>query len=154
MSKAPTEQQIIIAKRQKARHYAMQALYQWKMSGSNLNQIEAEFHTDNDFSKVDSEYFHELLHKIPACIDVLDDAIEPTLTDIALHEIGPVEHALLRMSVYELKHRIDVPYKVVVNEAVALAKKFGPADSHKFVNAVLDKVVVEFRGAELKAAGR
>jgi N utilization substance protein B len=65
-----------------------------------------------------------------------------------------VEHALLRLAVYELKERIDVPYKVVINEAVALAKKFGPADSHKFVNAVLDKVVVQYRGAELSAAGR
>jgi N utilization substance protein B len=65
---APTAQQLLVAKRQKARHYAVQALYQWRMSGSALNKIEAEFHTDNDFSKVDSEYFHELLHEVPAQI--------------------------------------------------------------------------------------
>jgi N utilization substance protein B len=153
MSK-PTDQQILIAKRQKARHYAVQALYQWKMSGSALNKIEAEFHTDNDFTKVDSDYFHELLHEVPAQVDELDAAIEPALRDLAISEMGPVEHALLRMSVYELKHRIDVPYKVVINESVALAKKFGPADCHKFVNAILDRVVIQFRSAELKAAGR
>jgi len=154
MSKPLTEKQVLIAKRRKSRHYAMQALYQWKMSGSPLNQIEAEFRTDNDFSKVDSEYFHELLHEVPAQLDVLDEAIEPTLTDKKLSEIGPVELALLRMAIYELKERIDVPYKVVINEAVSLAKKFGPEDSHKFVNAVLDKVAANFRNAELQAGGR
>jgi transcription antitermination protein NusB len=153
MSK-PNEQQILIAKRQKARHYAMQALYQWKMSGSTLNKIEAEFHSDNDFSKVDGEYFHELLHEVPAQLDEIDDAIVPTLKDLSIEEMGPVEHALLRMAVYELKVRIDVPYKVVINEAVALAKKFGPAESHKFVNAVLDKVAEKYRKTELKASGR
>jgi N utilization substance protein B len=154
MAKQLSEQQILIGKRQKARHYAVQALYQWKMSQSPLNQIEAEFRTDNDFKKVDAEYFHELLHEVPACLDELDDAIAPNLVDRTIDELGPIEHALLRMSVYELKARIDVPYKVVINEAVALAKKFGPEDSHKFVNAVLDKVVVQYREVELKAAGR
>ena len=172
MSKALTEKQLLIARRQKARHYAMQALYQWRMSGSSLNQIEAEFitnleartpgenefnqieaefHTDNDFAKVDGEYFHELLHKVPAEVDELDALIEPALVDRALDEIGPVEHALLRMAIYELKHRIDVPYKVVINEAVSLAKKFGPEDSHKFVNAILDKVAAQFRAIEMQS---
>lgn len=154
MAKQLTEQQILIGKRQKARHYAMQALYQWKMSGSSLNQIEAEFRTDNDFSKVDGEYFHELLHEVPAQLDELDAAIEPALSDRSLDEIGPVEIALLRLAVYELKSRIDVPYKVVINEAVSLAKKFGPTDSYKFMNAVLDKVAEQYRSIELKAAGR
>ena len=151
MSKPLTDKQLLIAKRQKARHYAMQALYQWRMSGSSLNQIEAEFHTDNDFTKVDSDYFHELLHKVPAEIDEIDALIEPALKDLALDEIGPVEHALLRMAIYELRHRIDVPYKVVINEAVSLAKKFGPEDSHKFVNAVLDKVALQCRSLEIQA---
>lgn len=151
---APTPQQTQVAKRRKARHYAVQALYQWKMASASLNQIEAEFRTDNDFNKVDGEYFHELLHNIPAQLDELDDAIAPTLTDRALHEINPVELALLRMAVYELKARIDVPYKVVINEAVSLAKKFGATESHKFINAVLDKVAEQYRGVELKAAGR
>lgn len=154
MPKPLSDKQILIAKRRKSRHYAMQALYQWKMSGSPLNQIEAEFQVDNDFSKVDREYFHELLHKVPTQIDLLDKAIAPALVDREVREIGPVELALLRMAIYELKERIDVPYKVVINEAVSLAKKFGPEDSHKFINAILDKVVVQYRGAELQAAGR
>ena len=151
MSKTLTEKQLLIGKRQKARHYAMQALYQWRMSGSSLNQIEAEFHTDNDLTKVDSDYFHELLHEVPAQVDEIDALIEPALIDRALDEVGPVEHALLRMAVYELRQRLDVPYKVVINEAVSLAKKFGPEDSHKFVNAVLDRIAPQFRSPEIQA---
>lgn len=151
---AITEQQAQVARRRKARHYVVQALYQWQMAASPLNQIEAEFRTDNDFAKVDTEYFHELLHQVPACLGALDEAIAPALTDRSLDEVGPVEIAVLRMAVYELQHRLDVPYKVVINEAVALTKKFGATDSHKFINAVLDKVVEKFRTVELKAAGR
>ncbi|NRB37168.1 MAG: transcription antitermination factor NusB [Pseudomonadales bacterium] len=151
MAKPLSDQQIMIAKRRKARHYAMQALYQWKMSHSSLNKIEAEFRTDNDFTKVDSEYFAELVHQVPAELDVIDAAIAPELIDRAIEEVNPVELALLRMSVYELKARLDVPYKVVINEAVALAKKFGAEDSHKFVNAVLDKVANNLRAAEVAA---
>lgn len=154
MAKPLDEKQVLIAKRRKARHYAVQALYQWKMSGSSLNQIEAEFRVDNDFGKVDTDYFSELLHEVPAQLTELDEVIAPALTDRSMEEIGPVEIALLRMSVYELKQRIDVPYKVVINEGVALAKKFGATDSHKFVNAVLDKVAEQFRQVELQAAGR
>ena len=151
MAKPLSDQQILIAKRRKARHYAMQALYQWKMSHSSLNKIEAEFRTDNDFTKVDSDYFSELVHQVPATLDELDEAIAPTLTDRAIHEVNPVELALLRMSVYELKARLDVPYKVVINESVSLAKKFGAEDSHKFINAVLDNVATQFRQIEIDA---
>ena len=154
MVKKVSEQQQKIAKRRKARHYAVQALYQWKMSQSSLNKIEAEFRTDNDFNKVDSDYFHELIHEVPAQLGEIDQAIVPTLTDRSFNEIGPVETALLRMSVYELKNRLDIPYKVVINEGVSLAKKFGATDSHKFINAVLDKVAESYRSVELKAAGR
>ncbi len=153
MSKSLTEEQLLVGKRRKARHYAMQALYQWKMSGSSINRIEAEFRTDNDFSKVDSEYFAQILHEVPAIVDELDTTIESGLTDRKLDEINPVELALLRMSVYELKQRIDVPYKVVINEAVSLGKKFGATDSHKFINAVLDKVAVQYREPEVKGNG-
>jgi N utilization substance protein B len=151
MSKKPTEQQLLIAKRRKARHYVMQALYQWKMSGSTLSQIEEEFRVDNDFSKVDDEYFCEILHAAPTIFDEINSAIEPYLVDRNLKEVGPVEMALLQMAIYELKARVDVPYKVVINEAVALAKKFGPEDSHKFINAILDKVSHQYRQAELSS---
>lgn len=152
MAKPLNDKQILIAKRRKARHYAMQALYQWKMSGSSLNQIEAEFRTDNDFGKVDTEYFHTLLHEVPAQLDELDADLQPVMTEREVEEVGPVEIALLRMALYELKARIDVPYKVVINEAVALAKKFGATDSHKFVNAVLDQLAEKYRAIEVQAA--
>ncbi len=149
--KTLTEHQILIAKRRKARHYAMQALYQWKMTRAPLNKIEAEFRTDNDFTKVDVLYFSDIVHQVPATLDVIDQTIEKHLTDRALTDINPVEHALLRMSVYELQSRIDTPYKVVINEAVSLAKKFGAEDSHKFINAILDKAAPEFRALEISA---
>jgi transcription antitermination protein NusB len=120
------------ATRRMARHYTMQALYQWKMAGSSINAIEAEFRVDNDMTNVDVEYFHEVLHGVP-------------------EHLSDIEAALLRMSTYELMFRIDVPYKVVINESVSLAKKFGAEDSHKFINGVLDKTAAVVRAPEVKA---
>ncbi|MDG2048490.1 MAG: transcription antitermination factor NusB [Halioglobus sp.] len=141
----------LAAERRKARHYGMQALYQWHMAGTAVSDIEAEFRMDYDFSHVDLEYFQSLLHKIPACLDELDGALEPLL-DRTLQDLDPIELTLLRMGVYELTWRIDVPYKVVINEEVALAKKFGATDSHKYVNGVLDKAARQLRKVEFDAA--
>ncbi|SMF23329.1 NusB antitermination factor [Alteromonadaceae bacterium Bs31] len=140
------------ATRSRARHYAMQAIYQWQMNDSPLNTIEAEFHTDNDMSKVDTEYFHEIFHGVAADKTVLDKSFEPYLKGLTLDKLDPVTLALLRQACYEFKNRIDVPYKVVINEAVNLAKKFGAEDSHKFVNGVLDKVAVDLREPEVRSA--
>lgn len=137
--------------RRQARHYAMQGLYQWKMAGSSINAIEAEFRADNDMSKVDLPYFQELLHKVPAQLDEVEAAFEPFLQGRNLQELDPITQALLRMSTYELLRRIDVPYKVVINESVALAKKFGATDAHKFINGVLDHAAVQLRAVEVKA---
>ncbi|MFC3116405.1 transcription antitermination factor NusB [Cellvibrio fontiphilus] len=139
------------ATRRMARHYAMQALYQWQMAGSSINAIEAEFRTDNDMSKVDVDYFHEILHAVPESLSDLEAAFTPYLVDRSLAELDAITRALLRMATYELKARIDVPYKVVINEAVALAKKFGAEDSHKFINGVLDKTAAVLRAVEVKA---
>lgn len=141
----------LAAERRKARHYGMQALYQWHMAGASLSDIEAEFLADYDFSHVDLEYFQALLHQVPASVDELDAAIEPLL-DRKLDQLDPIERTLLRMGMYELTHRIDVPYKVVINEEVALAKKFGATDSHKYINGVLDKAARELRKVEIDAA--
>ena len=141
----------LAAERRKARHYGMQALYQWHMAGAAVSDIEAEFRTDYDFSHVDLEYFQSLLHKIPACLDELDEALEPLL-DRKLKDLDPIELTLLRMGMYELTWRIDVPYKVLINEEVALAKKFGATDSHKYVNGVLDKAARQLRKVEVDAA--
>lgn len=139
------------ATRRMARHYAMQALYQWQMAGSSLNAIEAEFRTDNDMSKVDVAYFHELLHGVPEQLSELDAIYQPFLVDRSLDELDAITRALLRMATFEFKNRIDVPYKVVINEAVSLAKKFGAEDSHKFINGVLDKTAAVVRSPEVNA---
>ncbi|TVZ40684.1 NusB antitermination factor [Alteromonadaceae bacterium 2753L.S.0a.02] len=143
---------VTAATRSRARHFAMQAIYQWQMNGNPLNVIEAEFHTDNDMSKVDTDYFHEIFHGVAAHKTELDESFQPYLKSLTLEKIDPVTLALLRQASYEFKHRVDVPYKVVINEAVNLAKKFGAEDSHKFVNGVLDKVAADLRPLEVKAA--
>lgn len=136
--------------RSKARHYGMQALYQWAITKNTLNVIEAEFHADNDMSKVDIDYFHEIVHKVPANLTEVENDFLPFVNDISLAQIDPVTLALLRMSCYELRYRIDVPYKVIINESLRLSKKFGATDSFKFINGVLDKVASRLRAAELK----
>ena len=141
----------LAAERRKARHYGMQALYKWYMTGSALTEIEVEFRTEYDFDHVDLEYFQALLHGVPAEVDALDAALSPLL-DRKLEELDPIEHSLLRMGLFELRQRIDVPYKVVINEAVALAKKFGATDSHKYINGVLDRAARSLRKVEIDAA--
>ncbi|HEY7772569.1 MAG TPA: transcription antitermination factor NusB [Marinagarivorans sp.] len=140
------------ALRSKARHYAMQALYQWQMTKMPLNVIEAEYRTDNDMSKVDVDYLHELIHQVPANITTIETDFLPHVTDITLAQIDPISLAILRLSCYELRYRLDVPYKVVINEGLNLAKRFGATDSHKFINGVLDKVAPRLREAEVKGA--
>lgn len=146
--------QTLPAQRSKARHYAMQALYQWSVTQNPLHVIEAEFHTDNDMTVVDTEYFHELVHQVPAQLATVETDFLPYVTDMSLQELDPITLALLRLATYELRFRVDVPYKVVINEALRLAKKFGATDSYKFINGVLDKVAARLRAAEVKAAGR
>ena len=141
----------LAAERRKARHYGMQALYKWYMTGAELNEVEAEFRAEYDFDHVDLEYFQALLHGVPAEVDALDAALSPLL-DRKLEELDPIEHSLLRIGLYELRQRIDVPYKVVINEAVALAKKFGATDSHKYINGVLDRAARSLRKVEVEAA--
>jgi len=146
----------LAARRHKARHYAMQALYQWHMAGASLNEIEAEFRTDYDFGKVDDEYFHALLHEVPAQLEDIEAIFAQFMVERSLEELDPIERALLRLATFELKERIDVPYKVVINESVSLARKFGATDSHKFINGVLDQVARQLRQAEIaevEAAG-
>jgi len=128
---------------------ALQALYQWQMAGASISQIEAEFMVDNDMNLVDGAYFRELLHGIPARLTEFDKLIEPLL-DRPLKDVDTIELALIRMGAYELKERLDVPYRVVINEEVELAKKFGGTDGHKFVNGILDKLAARLRMAEIR----
>ena len=144
--KAPTGK---LAARREARSLSVQALYQWHMAGQAINEIEAQFRVDNDFAKVDGAYFHEILHGVPANKGEIDGLILPCL-DRPMGEVDPVELAVLRLSCYELLKRIDVPYRVVINEGIELAKIFGATDGHKFVNGVLDKLAPKLRSAELR----
>lgn len=137
------------ANRSRARHLAMQACYQWQMTGNSLESIEAEFHADNDMGKVDVEYFHQLFHGVAKNKSELDELYSPYLKGLTISGLDPVTLAILRLGSYEMKFRIDVPYKVVINEAVNVAKKFGAADSHKFVNGVIDRVAMDLRAPEI-----
>ena len=140
------------AARRKARHYGMQALYQWQMTKNALQDIETQFLTDYDFSNVDREYFHELVFTVPSCVSELEEAFTPYSQGRTLAELDPIELALLRVGSYELVKRIDIPYKVAINESVSLAKKFGASQSHKYINAVLDKLAKNVRAVELNAS--
>lgn len=139
------------AARGRARRIAMQALYQWHMTDNPLHVIEAECHVENEMEKVDTEYFSELFHGVAKQKTVLDELFKPYVVGLTFDQLDPISLAVLRLSTYELKQRIDVPYRVVINEAINLTKKYGAADSHKFVNGVLDKVAPDLRKAEVKA---
>ncbi|MBL0709865.1 MAG: transcription antitermination factor NusB [Colwellia sp.] len=126
--------------RRKARELAVQAIYSWQISQNSVNDIEVNFITDNVKRRFDIEYFQLLLRGVTANINELDLAISPHV-DRALDDIDHVEKAILRVAVFELSDCQEVPYRVVINEAIELAKSFAADDSHKFVNGVLDKVV-------------
>ena len=143
MSQANT----LAAQRRKARHFGLQALYQWTLSNASLVNIDAEFRVDNDFRHTDGDYFQAILRGVMQDVEALEALFSPLL-DRALDDLDPIERNLLRMGTFELKERIDVPYKVVINEAVSLAKKFGATESHRYINGVLDKVASELRTVE------
>ncbi|WP_455206527.1 transcription antitermination factor NusB [Kaarinaea lacus] len=133
-----------------ARKRAVQALYMWEMTKINLSDIDQQFVLEHDMNTVDMKYFHELLHQIPAHADVIDDHIN-SLLDRPFDEVDPVERAVMRLGVYELQYRPDIPYRVVINEAVEIAKTFGAEDGYKYVNSILDGVAKKLRATEVKA---
>lgn len=132
-----------------ARQLAVQAIYQWQIAGQDLMDIQKQFAEENNLKKVDKKYFRELLQNIPKCIDDLDQHTS-SLLDRNIEDVDPIERAIIRIGTYELDRRLDVPVKVVINESVELAKKFGADQSHKYVNGILDGVAKKLRSAELK----
>ena len=126
--------------RRKARELAVQAIYSWQISQNTVNDIEVNFITENSKRRFDIEYFQLLIRGVTQHIAELDTAISPHV-DRPLDDIDHVEKAILRVAVFELSHCQEVPYRVVINEAIELAKAFAADDSHKFVNGVLDKAV-------------
>ena len=133
--------------RRKARELAVQALYSWQLSQNSVTDIDANFLTDNSARRFDIAYFQKLLHGVTADISNIDNTISPHV-DRPLADVDPVEKAILRVAIFELNDCLDVPYKVVINEAIELAKSFAADDSHKFVNGVLDKAVKLIRPQE------
>lgn len=134
--------------RRKARELAVQAIYSWQLSKNPVEQIELSIVTSNNMEKVDSDYFLELLRAVVSNSAELDSKIKPYLGRLP-EELDPVEKAILRVATYELVERKDVPFKVVINESIELAKSFGAEESHKFVNGVLDKAIKTLRKHEL-----
>ncbi|MBT5231861.1 MAG: transcription antitermination factor NusB [Methylococcales bacterium] len=135
--------------RSKARQCLVQALYEWQMSGSALSQIEADFLANPHNKNMEAGFFKKLLHAIPKGTNELDDHLSKVL-DRKVDELDLVEKAILRLGVYELLHKPEVPYRVVINEGVELAKVFGADKSHRYINGVLDKMASALRATEIK----
>lgn len=135
--------------RSRARRTAMQGLYEWQVAGNDPLDVYHTYQTEHDLKKVDEDYFKELMLGVPNKVQELDAAIKPHLTR-PVKEIDPVELAILRLACYELMYRPDVPYRVVLNESVELAKTFGGEAGHKFVNGILDKVALDIRPVEVR----
>ncbi len=133
-----------------ARRCAVQALYQWQMTGESLTRIELNFVEEERLKGAQKNYFAEIFHGIPKQLNKIDEALAE-FVDRPVEKIDPVERAVLRIGVYELINRLDTPYKVIINEGVNLAKYFGADGSHKYVNGVLDKVSQKIREAEVTA---
>ncbi|HDR1022670.1 TPA: transcription antitermination factor NusB [Pasteurella multocida] len=128
-----------VSPRRRARECAVQALYSWYVSQNSPAEIELEFVAEQDLKGVDVAYFRKLFRQTAENVEAVDEIMAPYL-DRDVNEVDPIEKAILRLAVYELKFELDVPYKVVINEAIEVAKVFGADDSHKYVNGVLDKV--------------
>jgi N utilization substance protein B len=141
------EKHLINGKR-RARKLALQALYQWLMSGSELHEIEAQFRVINNMDKVDTEYFCHLLHGVPEHVTDLETNLTP-FVDREIAGLNPIELTVLRIGAFELMYCPEIPYKVVLDEAISLAKEFGSQDGHKYVNGVLNNLAQKVRTIEI-----
>ena len=141
------EKQSISGKR-KARKLALQALYQWLMSGSDLYEIEVQFRAANNMSKIDDGYFCRLLYGIPSHIQEVETSFSPFL-DREVESLNPIELTVLRLGSFELLHCPEIPYKVVLNESISLTKEFGSQDGYRYVNGVLNNLAQQVRTLEI-----
>lgn len=141
------EKQSISGKR-RARRLVLQALYQWSMSGHDLSEVEAQFRVANNMLKVDDDYFCRLLHGIPKHLSALEEGFAPFL-DRPVAGLNPVELAVLRIGAFELAYCPEIPYKVILDESISLAKEFGSQDGHRYVNGVLNNLARQIRALEI-----
>jgi N utilization substance protein B len=140
-----------IKKRKHARDKALQALYQWQLSGEDLDWIRDQFIEEQGVEAGDPEYFLELLYRIPSQVNQLDELFRKHISQFE-ERVDPIETNILRIATYEFQRHLEIPYKVVINEAINLARTYGADDSHKFVNGVLDPLARELRSIETSAA--
>ncbi|CAN7259439.1 transcription antitermination factor NusB [Trinickia sp. LjRoot230] len=136
--------------RRRSRELATQGLYQWLLSGAPVGEIDAQLHDAQGFDKADKEHLDALLHGVIRDAEALSADLTPCL-DRPIEQLSPVERAVLLVAVYEFKCHPDIPYRVIINEAVELAKTFGGVDGYKYVNGVLDKLALRLRAAEAQA---
>ncbi|HEX7643973.1 MAG TPA: transcription antitermination factor NusB [Burkholderiaceae bacterium] len=139
--------------RHRAREFALQGIYEWLLNKEDAGAIEAHIREAHGFDKADAEHFDSLLHGALKDVAQLRTDLAP-LIDRPMDLLSPVEHAALLIGAYELKNHLEIPYKVVINEAVELTKSFGGIDGHKYVNGVLDKLAAKVRSVEVTAAGQ
>lgn len=135
--------------RRRAREFALQGLYQWQLAKSDPGSIVQQLAESKGFEKLDEPYFKMLLHGTVNGAADLESDIAPCL-DRSFASLSPVERGILLLATYELRHQLEVPYRVIINEAVEIAKEYGGTDGHKFVNGVLDKLAARLRAAEAK----
>ena len=139
--------------RTRSRRRALQAVYAMQLSGVDAKNAIAQFAHEQANEVADLEYFEDLVRGVGTHHKALDAALQPFL-DRDIEEVDAIERAMLRIAAYELRHRPDVPYRVVINEAIETAKRFGSEHGHTYVNGVLDRAALEWRPAEANARGR
>jgi N utilization substance protein B len=139
--------------RHRAREFALQGLYQWLLNDADASSVANNIRAAHGFDKADAEHFSVLLTGTIRDANALRADIAP-LIDRTVAELSPIEHAVLLLGAYELKNHIEIPYRVVINEAVELTKSFGGIDGHKYVNGVLDKLAAKMRETEVAADKR
>jgi N utilization substance protein B len=137
--------------RSRARRRALQAVYAWQMSGASAREVVAQFAHEQAHEVADLEYFEDLVHGVDKHCEELDNALAPFL-DRDIEQVDPIERAVLRIAAYELRQRRDVPYRVVINEAIETSKRFGAEHGHTYVNGVLDHAAAEWRAVEVQSA--
>lgn len=137
--------------RRKAREFALQGLYQRLLAGDPVEVIEAQLREHEEFAKIDDEHFLAMLRGAIRNAADLEARIQPCL-DRSLDELSPVERAILTLATYEFVHHVEIPYRVVINEAIELAKGYGGTDGYKYVNGVLDKLAARERAVEVNSA--
>jgi N utilization substance protein B len=139
--------------RHRAREFALQGIYQWLLNHEDVIVIEAHIRQAHGFEKADIEHFEALIHGSIREVVILRNSIAPLL-DRPITELSPVEHAALLIGAFELKNHLEIPYRVVINEAVELTKSFGGIDGHKYVNGVLDKLSSQMRQVETQVENK